>query len=396
MVINLELVHKFFFIGVAVLFLFQSVILYVRGKNNKARLTMSALEFLWGVVYVFSFVMMCVMNPPEQYSLFREKVLVLGSYYISFILFLPVQVFLPGWLNLKRFILLELPIVVTTLIYYVGMYLLGESPENPFTYAELAASLSHFNIWFRFVMLFSNLIYFIYILKWIYGYEKKYNEWKNENFSNLDYVDVSWMRAYIYLMIGIFIFYMGVLVFGGRISVLCHCSFVICSFSYLFYKSLFYESPYPEDFFAGENGAEAKIRNENIYVISPTPDSEKKINERSFEMKIQSYVDTVKVWLEAEKPYLYKDFKLTDVSRVLPLNRSYLSRVFNEGFGTKFSEVVCAYRVEYSKEVILKDPALPLYTVAEICGFSSDSSYIRAFKKITGITPKQFKTNIRS
>lgn len=394
--INLELIHKFFFSAVAVLFLFQSVILYVRGKNNKTRQTMSVLEFLWGIIYAFTFVMMFVMNPPEQYSLFREKVLVVGNYYISFILFLPMQVFLPGWLNLKRFLLLELPIVVITLIYYGGMSLLGESPESLFTYAELFESLPHFNVWFRFVMLFSNVIYFILILKWVYSYEKKYNEWKNENFSNLEYVDVSWMRAYLYLMVGIFIFYIGVLAIGGRIPVLCHCTFVILSFSYLFYKSLFYESPYPVDFFAGESMADTQMRNESVYVISSNSGADSEITEKSFEMKMQSYVETVRKWLEDEKPYLYKDFKLTDVSRVLPLNRSYLSRVFNEGFGKNFSDVVRFYRVEYSKEVISKDPLLPLYTVAELCGFSSDSSYIRAFKKVTGSTPNQFKMNMHN
>lgn len=83
--------------------------------------------------------------------------------------------------------------------------------------------------------------------------------------------------------------------------------------------------------------------------------------------------------------------KLSDVSRVLPLNRSYLSRVFNEGFGKNFNEVVRFYRVEYSREVLSKEPSFPLQKVAELCGFGSDSTFIRAFKQVTGMTPSQFK-----
>ena len=111
----------------------------------------------------------------------------------------------------------------------------------------------------------------------------------------------------------------------------------------------------------------------------------------AFEQKIPIYTTTIRDWFESEKPYLYSEFKLLDVMRIVPLNRSYLSRVFNDGFGRNFSEVVGSYRVEYARKLILKCPAMPLQRVWELSGFKTDSTFTRLFKQEIGCTPAQFK-----
>lgn len=393
MALTIEILHSYFFAGAASLFIFQSAVLFARGKNNQVRTTMAVQELLWGLMYLFTLYLMHSVYPEEEYSLFREKVLVLGSYFISFMVVFLTQVLIPGWLNWKRLFLLESPIVFMTIVYYGVMFLLGETPEHLFSYSVLIDSIGHFNVWFRFVFCFVNIVYVVSLLKWLHGYELKYLVWKNENYSDQDYVDISWMRSYYYIIVGITLFYFGMLIFRGHLPILLHCSFVILSFSYLFYKILFYESPYPADFFATLDEKIRKREADDIYVLSGTA-AEVEGNseiEQTFEMRIPEYIDLLKKWMEDEKPYLYKDFKLTDVSRVLPLNRSYLSRVFNEGFGKNFNEVVRSYRIEYSIEVLMKQSALPLHRVAELCGFSSDSTFIRAFKQVTGMTPNQYK-----
>ena len=199
------------------------------------------------------------------------------------------------------------------------------------------------------------------------------------------------MRSYDYIVIGITIFYLGILLIGGQATIICHCLFVLFSFSYLFYKILFYENPYPEDFFASNRPSVVVTGGANEYNL-PTSSEIEVMNEQAFENKIQIYTEKLKTWMEEEKPYLFNDFKLTDVSRILPLNRTYLSRVFNEGFGQNFSEVVRIYRVNYSKDILKKSPSLPMHKVAELCGFRSDSTYTKAFKQVTGITPSQYKS----
>ena len=391
-------IHKFIFVIIITLLLFQSILLFIRSKNNKVRRTMAYLELLWASVYTLAFVLLNFVFSSLEYTLLREKVLIVGNLFITFTHFFPMQVLLPGWLNWKRGFLLTLPILVLTVIYYGGMALLGEKAESLTSYTMLWNSLGHFNVWFRFVMLLSNILYIVVILIWLYGYEKRYIQWKNDNFADQEYVDISWMRSYDVLIIGIFFFYLGILFIGGHLSVVCHGIYFISTFSYLFYKSLFYESPYPEDFFAQKSPASLPVK---IMVpqapsasVQPTDTEVVTLNEQTFSTKIVSYKEQLQQWMETEKPYLFHDFKLTDVSHVLPLNRTYLSRVFNEGFGQNFSEVVRAYRINYSKEILKKNSSIPMYKVAELCGFRSDSTYIKAFKQVTGMTPNQYRSKV--
>ena len=353
---------------------------------------MAILELMWGIEYLTALILMLTVIDSTEYALFREKVLIIGNFFIMLTNLFPIQVLLPGWLNWKKIILLFLPIVLVTVLYYGGMYLLGEVPESLTSYAVIGRSIGHFNVWFRLVILLSNIAYIMVILKWLYKYEKRYIKWKNENFSDQEYVDISWMRSYDFIVVGIFLFYMGILLIGGRIPVIIHSTFSVLCFSYLFYKALFYESPYPEDFF--DTGHQVPTSESTIeeYGIPMSPESDP-LNEQVFENRIQTYVDTLKSWMEEEKPYLYNDFKLTDVSHILPLNRTYLSRIFNEGFGQNFSEVVRAYRVNYSKEILRNNPSIPTYQVATLSGFRSDTTYIKAFKQITNMTPTQYKAH---
>lgn len=68
-------------------------------------------------------------------------------------------------------------------------------------------------------------------------------------------------------------------------------------------------------------------------------------SESAFLKKLPAYRDEVANWMIEKKPYLNPSFKLIDVSEILPLNRTYLSRVFNDGFGDSFSNVVRDYRI---------------------------------------------------
>lgn len=391
----LDIFHRVVYSGIIMLLLFQSTVLFLRSKNHLARKTMAILELLWGIGFLFEFINMYTANP-EAYSLFREKVLIAGNLFISFTVFLPMQVFLPGWLNWKRVFGLISPIILMIVFYYGGMYLLDEVPEDLYSYSMLFQSIGHFNVWFRFVMLFSCMLYFVYIMKKLLGYEQLYIQWKNENFADQDYVDVSWMHYYTYMMVGTFIFYAGILFIGGRIIAICYGLYIIICFSYLSYKILFFESPYPEDFLslnANEMNMDQMINDSDWK--SQNKLKENRTVDETFEKRIQTYKISIEKWMEKEKPYLFRDFKLTDVARILPINRSYISRVFNQGFGKNFSEVVRDYRIAFSKELIKQDVNLPNNEIAELSGFHSVSSFIHAFKLVTGITPNQFKLHIK-
>ena len=81
-----------------------------------------------------------------------------------------------------------------------------------------------------------------------------------------------------------------------------------------------------------------------------------------------------------------------DVSEVLPLNRTYLSRVFNDGFGDSFSGVVRDYRIREAEEMLVNRKDIPVGQVGELCGFSSPSVFHRAFvQSHGGLTPNRYR-----
>ena len=387
--------HNYMFMGATFLLLFQAIVLLARCKNNVARKTMALLESFWGIGYLGALILINFVVGAEEYVLFREKYVLLGGIYISFMVVYLMQILIPGWLNWKRFLFVESPILFLALIFYGGTFALGESVVSITSYSMLFDSIGMFNVWFRFVILFIEMIYILWMLKWLYHYKNQYVQWEKDNFSNTDAMDISWIRFYYYMILGITLFYLGVFFIGGHITVLCHTAFVCIVLSYLFYKSLLYESPYPDNYFESLDEDQQKLKSDEIYVVSDSNldkfEESTGLTDQTFESKIPEYTGLLRKWLDDEKPYLYKDFKLTDVSRVLPLNRSYLSRVFNEGFGKNFSDVVRFYRIEYSMNLLIENTALPLSEIAERSGFSSDSTYIRSFKQVNGITPSQFK-----
>ena len=284
------------------------------------------------------------------------------------------------------------PITIITIVYAIGLKLTGQEIEDFMTYQEIMESITQFNVWYRFIIFCCNLSFIYILFKFLYKDELQYIKWENENFSDLDSVDISWMQYYKHMMTAIILCYIAVAFCGSVWTIIIHTIVVTISFSILFYKGLFYENSYPEDFSTGsENPKVNALRTEELILNLKR---ENILNENSFEAKLPNYVEKLKNWMEQEKPYLYKDFKLGDTTRILPLNRSYLSRVFNEGFNQNFSEVVRMYRIEYAKEILTNHPELQIYKVAELCGFASDSTFTKAFQKVTGITPKQFKIQL--
>lgn len=105
-----------------------------------------------------------------------------------------------------------------------------------------------------------------------------------------------------------------------------------------------------------------------------------------------------KEWLEKDKQYLRSDLDLNTVARELGTNRSYLSKSINSR-GTRFTEFVNQYRVQevlsiFEDETDVRN-SLTLQEIASEAGFHTKSVFFDAFRKETGMTPKQFKEYLR-
>ncbi len=96
------------------------------------------------------------------------------------------------------------------------------------------------------------------------------------------------------------------------------------------------------------------------------------------------YVNQAKEYIHEN--YSNSNLSLNDVAEHTGISASYLSELFNEITGEKFSVYLAKYRVEKAKQL----QNVTNLTVKEIgfqCGFNSSQNFIRVYKKYTGHTP---------
>ena len=96
--------------------------------------------------------------------------------------------------------------------------------------------------------------------------------------------------------------------------------------------------------------------------------------------------------MQEEKIYEDPELSLTQVAKQLQSNPSFISMVVNRGFVLNFNDFVNQFRIEAVKEMLKKGEhkKQTLLGIAYECGFNSKATFNRAFKKVTGLTPKEW------
>lgn len=99
--------------------------------------------------------------------------------------------------------------------------------------------------------------------------------------------------------------------------------------------------------------------------------------------------------LERTRQYLqenyHRDFSSEEMAAALGVSRSYLSTYYKNKTGINLSDSIQMYRVEKAME-LLGDPTIRTGDVGEMVGFTGKNTYLRQFKKYTGMTPKEYQT----
>ena len=97
------------------------------------------------------------------------------------------------------------------------------------------------------------------------------------------------------------------------------------------------------------------------------------------------------------KVFLDPDLTLVSLAERINTNRTYLSNAIHLTYGKTFSDFVNHLRIQYAlsqmqqmherkEEILVKD-------LAELCGYSNNTSFYRAFVRETGLTPKKWMTD---
>lgn len=95
--------------------------------------------------------------------------------------------------------------------------------------------------------------------------------------------------------------------------------------------------------------------------------------------------------MDEQKPFKRSDFSQPELARQLGVSVHVLSQTINEGIGKTFFEWLAEYRVVEAKQLLTAHPNYKVEEIAEQVGYNSKSSFNTTFKKITGITPSEYR-----
>ena len=88
----------------------------------------------------------------------------------------------------------------------------------------------------------------------------------------------------------------------------------------------------------------------------------------------------------------HKEFSSEEMAAALWVSRSYLSSYYKSKTGMNLSDSIQQYRIQKATE-LLRDPEVKISDVGAMVGINSPNTFLRQFRKYTGMTPREYRQN---
>lgn len=114
--------------------------------------------------------------------------------------------------------------------------------------------------------------------------------------------------------------------------------------------------------------------------------------------EIDAVKSKIETFFKNNHDYLSSEFRLQDFADDLKMNKNFLSQVINTVYNQNFNQLVNSKRIDYVLEK-LKDvqwAKLSFEGMANTVGFKSRTTFNKAFKEKTNLTPSEYILKIRN
>jgi two-component system response regulator YesN len=114
--------------------------------------------------------------------------------------------------------------------------------------------------------------------------------------------------------------------------------------------------------------------------------------EKDFEMNRNWIIVNVKQYIEN---HYNETLSQTDIAREFDVSAGYISTMFKKYNDIGFSECVAQAKIMHAKKLLIEGK-LKIYEISDAVGYSDSYYFSKVFKKITGLSPKDYAAHQKS
>ncbi len=284
--------------------------------------------------------------------------------------------------NLLHFI----PFILFNLFLFIGSFFPEISGRIRLDHLEGVQEAPLLFNFFLILTALSGVVYFILSIRLF----KKLDINIFNNFSTIENINLDWLRKLVYSFGTVWTILMVV----ATIHHIFHLfSWIFCTDGISLSLSAFiiligYFGLKQKEIFLGYDRDQLVTEStKSKYAGSSLKDSDAKL-----------HIEKLTSYMALEKPYLNADLNLPQLANDLNIPSHHLSQVINKNLELNFFDFINRYRIDETKAKMAnpKYNNLSLLGIAFDSGFNTKSAFNRVFKKMTGLTPSEYKKQLQN
>lgn len=89
------------------------------------------------------------------------------------------------------------------------------------------------------------------------------------------------------------------------------------------------------------------------------------------------------------------DYSISNLAAEVTVSSHYFQHLYKEMFGISPIKDIVNSRINYARNLLIRSD-ISIKTISETCGYKNDVHFMRQFKKITGVTPSEYRRQKKS